>query len=117
MTIFRSWRSFISGAAKHNSLRVDVGIALSDVVVRRAARRLWAVVATWMSPVRLVNVLHGHNLGVTTSGSPSFDPHGGPKGWFSQAAMTFFPKRPRACVRPMVHVFPSPAGVAVIAVV
>ncbi len=84
----------------------------------RAARRLCAFSTAEISPVkcRLIS-----SIGITCEypppAAPPFIPKTGPREGSLRTTVVFFPIRLRACARPMeVVVFPSPAGVGVIAV-
>ena len=84
-----------------------------------AAKRLWAVPMAWMSPVkcRLMSSM-GTTWLYPPPAAPPLIPKVGPKEGSRRQTATLLPNFPRAWVRPMaVQVFPSPAGVAVIAVV
>ena len=82
------------------------------------AKRLFAAATAWMSPVkwRLIS-----SIGITCAypppAAPPFIPIEGPRDGSRSAKTAFFPILFKACARPIeVVVFPSPAGVGVIAV-
>ncbi len=83
-----------------------------------AAKRLWAAVTAWISPVkcRLISS-RGMIWACPPPVAPPFIPNTGPREGSLKAVTALFPIRLKASVRPIdVVVFPSPAGVGVMAV-
>ena len=65
-----------------------------------------------------IDIFHRYEVGSSSTGGPTFNAKCGPKDGSRKQTATFLPKAPSASVRPMdVTVLPSPAGVAVIAVI
>jgi len=85
---------------------------------RRAARRLLAEVIAWKSPVKC---RFRSSIGTTCAypppAAPPLIPKHGPRDGSLNAMTALFPSLPNASPRPtLVVVFPSPAGVGLIAV-
>ena len=83
-----------------------------------AASRLFAAPIAWKSPVkwRLISSI-GTTCAYPPPAAPPFTPNTGPKDGSLSATITFFPNLCIASARPtVVVVFPSPAGVGLIAV-
>src|SRR6266446_2839986 len=119
-TTLRSARSLTSRTRRHSTCRTSMPSALPwwRWLSTAAARRLWAEVIAWKSPVkwRLMS-----SIGTTWERPPPvpppFMPSVGPIDGSRRAMTARAPMRARAWPRPMVMVvLPSPAGVGVIAV-
>src|SRR5205807_2620557 len=112
VTMFRSWRSFMS---RHRGNRTRVGsMSISFpwkmCASRIAAIRLFAAPTAWMSPVkwRLISSI-GRTWARPPPVAPPFVPKTGPRDGPRTATMPFVPRRFRAWPRPtVVRVFPSP---------
>ena len=117
-TIWRRARSFMSITRRQRIWRtsrstVPWNKALSSI----AASRLWAAPTAWMSPVkcRLMSSI-GNTCERPPPHPPPFTPNTGPIDGSRMAIAVFLPRWARACPKPtVVVVFPSPAGVGLIA--
>ncbi len=120
-TTSRRTRSFMSStrfqAIVRRSIRPQTPSKCSRLSTM-AASRLWAEVTACRSPVkcRLMSSL-GTTRACPPPVAPPFIPKTGPREGSRRAAMARWPRRPKASASPMaVVVFPSPAGVGVMAV-
>jgi len=119
-TTFRRTLSFIS---RHLFQMICLGSMPSSFpcwiwLSKSAANRLFAEVIAWKSPVKCK---FRSSIGTTWAypppAAPPLIPKHGPKDGSLNAMTAFFPSFPNACPKPtLVVVFPSPAGVGLIAV-
>ena len=119
-TIFLRTRSFISIQRFHTIWFVSICNALPCLIwlSNIAASRLFADVIAWKSPVKCK---FSSSIGTTCAypppAAPPLIPKHGPREGSLNAIAAFFPILPKASPRPTeVVVFPSPAGVGLIAV-
>ena len=119
-TMLRRTRSFISRHRFHRICLVSISNALPCWIWLSisAARRLLAEVMAWKSPVKW---RFKSSIGTTWAypppAAPPLIPKHGPKDGSRRAIRVFFPRRVNASPSPtLVVVFPSPAGVGLIAV-
>ena len=119
-TMLRSWRSFMSTQRFHVMRRGSMPRVLPCWMwlSSMAARRLFAAPMACISPVkcRLMSSM-GMTWAYPPPAAPPLMPNTGPRDGSRSATVTSLPIRRRPSARPIVVVvFPSPAGVGVMAV-